>query len=317
MKLKDFGELKLIEKIRTMVGKRQPDITVAIGDDACVLKDGSVITADSFVEGVHFDLSYLSFTDLGKRVVCATLSDLAAMAAEPKLILVSLLLRSDLKVTDIIELYRGIEAIAKIFSVEIAGGDVVSSKHFALTLTALGKTKKPILRSTARPGDYLYITGYLGLAEAGRLALKNRLNKKLFKPTIDRHLTPIPRIREALKLRNSISAMIDISDGLSTDANHLAVESKVRIEIFKSALPIHPAVMEISRNLSVPLDRLLLHSGEDFELLFTARKKASHKLLGTKIRKIGIVKKGNGVYLIDRKRERLISGGYEHLTNRP
>jgi thiamine-monophosphate kinase len=314
MLLKDFGELKLIERIKTIVRRRQADIITAIGDDACVLKDGTVATTDSFVEDVHFDLRYMNFFDIGTRTACATLSDIAAIAAEPKLLLVSLFLCSDLKVDEITQLYRGMETIAKMFSVEIAGGDVVSSKTFSLTLTALGKTKKPILRSTARPGDFLYATGYLGLAEAGRLALKNRLSKKEFKTAIDRHLAPIPRIREALKLKKSISALIDTSDGLSTDASHLATESKVRIEIYKSALPIHPAVKEISRHLSVPLDKLLLHSGEDFELLFTSPQKIPPKILNVKVTKIGFVKKGSGVYLIDEKRQsRLRPGGYEHL----
>ncbi len=316
MNLRDYGELKLIEWIRDHVGRRQSEVKITIGDDACVVKDGTVLTTDSFVEGVHFDLSYLSFFELGTRIACATLSDIAAMAAEPKLLLISLFLRPDIRVNEITQFYRGVESIAKMFSVEIGGGDVVSSPTFALTLTALGKTKKPTLRSAARPGDFLYITGYLGLAEAGRLALKNRLSKKEFKTAIDRHLCPIPRIREARKLKNSLSAMIDTSDGLSTDANHLSVESKVRIEIFKPALPVHPAVKEISSRLSIPLDKLLLHSGEDFELLFTSRKKIPPKILNTKISKIGIIKKESGVYLIDEtRRSRLGSGGYQHLQN--
>lgn len=315
MELKDVGELKLIEEIRRIVKKRRREIIIGIGDDSCVLSDNTVLTTDAFVQGVHFDLKYMNFGNIGTRVVGATLSDLAAMGAQPICILVSLLLPPHFKIEDVLECYKSMERSAKRFNTEIAGGEVVNSPSFSLVLTAFGKTENPVLRKGANPGDRLFITGEIGLAEAGRLALKNGLDKIVFKKAIKKHLSPIPRLKEAKVIANFTSAMIDTSDGLSTDSFHLACESKVKIEIFFDRLSISSEAREISKILEIPLEEFVLNSGEDYELLFTSKRSVPNRILKTRITEIGMVEKGEGVWLVkDGKKKEIKPRGYEHFV---
>uniref|UniRef100_A0A7C6A9E7 Thiamine-monophosphate kinase n=1 Tax=candidate division WOR-3 bacterium TaxID=2052148 RepID=A0A7C6A9E7_UNCW3 len=336
MRLNQLGETKVIQIIKRIAYRRRSDVLVSIGDDACVLRDGTVITTDSYLDKVHFDLSYMSFQDIGKKVACATLSDIAAMAARPIGLFIALLVPPETRRKSLVSLYQGIDEICRMFSVEIAGGDIVASEKLAMTLTALGKTKRPILRSTAQPGDYLYITGKLGLAETGRLILKlgmrdaecgiGVLSKKNFliptseiKKAVQRHIAPIPRIFEAQKIVRYATSMIDTSDGLSTDAFHLAAESKVKIKIFADSLPISNITTYIVKSakggLRLPLSDFVYNAGEDYELLFTTRKELPfNRILGTEITRIGIVEKGSGVWIIEKgKTKRLSPKGYDHL----
>jgi len=336
MQLNQLGEIKVIEIIKKITKRRLPAVSVSIGDDACVLKDGTVITTDSYLENVHFDLAYMSYTDVGKRAACATLSDIAAMAAKPIGLFISLFVPTKMKEQDLISLYRGMDEICRIFSVEVAGGDIVASEKLGLSLTALGKTKRPVLRSTARPGDFLYITGNPALAETGRLILKFgmeneesgigiRSRRDFLVPTseikkaIQRHIAPIPRILEAQKLAKYATSMIDISDGLSTDAFHLAAESKVKIKIFAKALPVAKITKEIAKIYNQPMPEFIYNSGEDYELLFTTQKELPfNRLFKTPITKIGIIEKGKGVWIVEAEKEkRLLPKGYDHLRFAP
>jgi thiamine-monophosphate kinase len=359
MRLNQLGESKVIEIIKKITGRRQPEVLVSIGDDASVLKDGTVITTDSYLENVHFNLSYMSFKDVGKRSACATLSDIAAMAAKPIGLFISLFVPSKMQDKDLIGLYQGMDEICRIFSVEIAGGDIVAGEKLGLSLTALGKTKRPILRSTAQPDDYLYITGNLALAETGRLILQSKatsdksqvnpfqqegsrrlqpakhlaaqpkgcgyptlkispfgqIKESKVQPAIQRHIAPIPRIFEAQKLAKYATSMIDTSDGLSTDAFHLATESEVKIKIFAEALPVANITKEITKVTNQPMPEFIYNSGEDYELLFTTRKELPfNRILKTPITKIGIVEKGRGVWIVEAGKERrLLPKGYDHL----
>jgi len=157
---------------------------VGIGDDAMVLNSGIVVSTDSFVEGVHFDLNYFTMFSLGYHCMAASLSDLAAMGALPSCALISLMLAPDITKNKIRQLYRGFQKICQKYQVNISGGDVVSSPSLNLTITVIGVTKNPLLRSRARPGQFLYMTNFLGLAEVGRLALKGQLPKRRFSASI-------------------------------------------------------------------------------------------------------------------------------------
>jgi thiamine-monophosphate kinase len=324
MQLKQLGETKVIEIIKKIAVRRQPEVLVSIGDDASVLKDGTVITTDSYLENVHFDLSYMSIADVGKRAVCATLSDIAAMAAKPICLFIALFVPPPMKEKELKSLYQGMDEICRLFSVEIAGGDIVAAEKLGLSLTALGKTKKAILRSTARPGDYLYITGNIALAETGRMILNTPLlssphrwgRKKVGgKQAIQRHIEPIPRIFEAQKISRYATSMIDTSDGLSTDAFHLATESKIKIKIFAEALPVAPITKEIAKITKQSLQEFVYNSGEDYELLFTTKNELPlKKLFKTPITKIGMVEQGRGVWIVEKGKERrLLPKGYDHL----
>lgn len=358
MRLLDLGEIKTIEFIKRIIKgsyftrHASRFVKVGIGDDACVLKDGTIVTTDAYIENIHFSLDYFTIYEIGQRVVCGTLSDIAAMAGKPIALFVSALLPSNMKQTQLQELYNGMQSIANKFNFEIAGGDIVAYPKLGLVITVLGKTKEAKLRSTAKPGDYLYVTGYCGLSETGRIALKNRLSRKVFTTSIKRHTCPIPRINEALKLKKYINALIDTSDGLSTDVFHIASESNVKIKIFADKIPIHRETIKlyntvitrsivtkqslIVNSLRLPRSlqslamtdfvmKLALNGGEDYELLFTSNtKNLPLSILGTKLTQIGIVesrpctqrrdKQGRGVYLIkDNTKIPLLSNGYDHF----
>lgn len=323
MQLRDLGELKTIELIKKLTSSQQHKLVpssfvkIGIGDDAAVLKDDTVITTDAYLESVHFSLNYFNFYQIGQRVVCATLSDIAAMTAQPLAVFVSALLPPYLEQKQLKELYSGMQSVTSNFSCEIAGGDIVAYPKLGLILTAVGKTKNAKLRSTAKVGEYLYISGYCGLSETGRLALKNNLPVKKFIQSIKRHTCPVPRINEAVKLKKSINAMIDTSDGLSTDVYHIAEESKVKIIIFAEKIPIHKetnACCLFSANRAI---NIALNGGEDYELLFTSDKNLLTRNLGVKITQIGKVEKGNGVFLIKGNKEiPLLPQGYNHFTKK-
>jgi thiamine-monophosphate kinase len=317
MKVKFLGEIKTIRMIRKLVEKRNKEILVGIGDDCCVLKHGEILTTDSFLEGVHFDFRYFDYKTLGERITCATLSDIAAMAGKPILILVSLYLPKETKKEELIALYQGIEKISERFNCEVAGGDIVAAKKLGITLTALGKSEKPIRRNSAQVGDKVFLTGYLGLAETGRIALLNSFPRNQFPKAISRHLRPLPRIFEALKLRKRMNSLIDTSDGLSTDLSHIAKESRVRIKIFWERLPVSEETRRLCREKKIDLANFLFSAGEDFELLFTAQGKIPKKVMGLKITEIGICEKGEGVFWEREGKEYpLLPTGYDHLTPR-
>jgi len=307
-----MGELSLIKLIRKKFPKTRKEILIGIGDDAMVFKNGMVVSTDSFVEGVHFDLRYFSFYALGYRTMAASLSDLAAMAAKPISALISLYLPKVIKKNEVIQLYNGFKDICKDFEVDISGGDIIESPYWGITITVIGYVKKPLLRSGAKPGQSLYVTNYLGLAETGRIVMKEGLPEKLFPVAVRRHLFPKPRIFEASKIKPYTTACIDTSDGLSTDTYHIGEESKVKIIIDGDKLPIHSEVKKLCAIKKIDRFKFILSSGEDFELLFTTCKLP--KITGLKIFNIGRVLKGKGIYLsLNGKIKRLHPSGYEHL----
>ncbi|NOR17653.1 thiamine-phosphate kinase [candidate division WOR-3 bacterium] len=334
---KNQGELSLIRLIRKRFPKKRKEILKGIGDDAMVFRNGFVISTDSFFENIHFDLKYFSMYALGCHTMAASLSDLAAMGALPVCCLVSLNLTKYIGVKDIEQLYNGFEKMAKRYKFDIAGGDVVTSPGFGMTITVIGRTRKSLMRSGAKPGQALFITNFLGLAEVGRSVLKYNLPQKEYQDAVNKHLFPEPRINEAQSIQQYATSCIDTSDGLSTDAIHLAEESRVKIVIDSEHIPIHSEVGEFCSIKKIDPLQFILSAGEDFELLFTARrlpgdkfqvprtknqnsrtknqetrtKKQGPKL---KIFKIGRVMKGRGVYVSERGKEKRIEPtGYEHL----
>jgi len=310
-----LGEAAAIELIARMVHHRNPEIRKAIGDDAALYRDGLVVTTDAYLEDVHFDRSYLDLSAVGARAMCGTLSDIAAMCARPIGVFVSLLVPAGVTRNELRKLYRGMDAVCSMFKTEIAGGDIVASPKLGLALTALGRTEHPALRSAARMGDWVYLTGDVALAETGRLALTHGLNPRNYAQAIERHACPIPRIKESLRLARHIHGLIDTSDGLSTDAGHIAIESRVRIVLDLDALPVSPETRRLAAELELDLTKFLISSGEDYELLFTSPDPAL-RLDRTAVRltRIGHVEAGRGVFLVSgRRRRRLKPSGYDHL----
>lgn len=304
--MKSWNELKAVGFLKKLSNK--------IGDDCAVLEKGIIITTDAFVEDTHFELKYFSFKEVAKKSFSATLSDIAAMAGYPKYLFIAFLYPPYLKEKDFKEIYNTYKNLAKRYKITIAGGDIVRSEKLGIVLTCLGYAQKPILRSNAKIGDRVYLTGFLALSETGRLALKYNLDKNKFKWAIKKHLNPEPRIKIAQILKDKINSLIDTSDGLACDAYNLAKASKVKIEIFFNKLPIAEETYLLCEKLNLDLKDFILKSGEDFELLFTTNKKISKEIDKIKISEIGIVEKGKEVYLIkEKKKEKILPIGYQHI----
>jgi len=341
-----LSEDTLIRTIqRTVKGRGR--VRLGIGDDAAVLKDGTVITTDAYAEGVHFDLSYMTLRQVGERCACGAISDVVAMAAEPEAVLVSLALPArrgrGLEVggrgtvgsagSAVRELYRGIDSVCAEMGCEVAGGDIIVADKLLLALTVAGKTRSPRLRSGARPGDKLYVTGYLGSAESGRMILaaevrshktetrsqNRRSGRRKAKgdwrlPLVKRHLRPMPRLAVMRALKSLTHGLIDTSDGLATAARHLSEMSRVRVVLEPEALPVLPSTRRLCAERGRDPLGFALEAGEDYELLFTSSRQVSGVVSGVKVTRIGTVEKGRGLWIEEDGRALPVTAsGYDHL----
>ncbi len=257
-----MSEFRLITNIRTQVAT-SPLVDLAIGDDAALLSsailEGNqqlVVTKDIVMDGTDFLIDSCGYRAAGRKALAVNLSDIAAMAAEPVGAFVGLVLPMSASHQDGLDLMSGIEELARQFNTVIPGGDTNSwDGKLAVSITLLGRVEKgkAVTRSAAQPGDILCVTGSLGGSILGH------------------HLTFMPRIQEARWLASnySLHAMLDLSDGLSSDIQHIINESKVGILLDASKIPITDDAHQLSKqSRKTPLDHAL-DDGEDFELLFT------------------------------------------------
>jgi thiamine-monophosphate kinase len=328
----DIGEFGLIERIRRTAGKNPKNsrILIGIGDDAALFKlspgMACAATTDTMVEGVHFDLRYTTFLDLGHKAMASNLSDIAAMGGKPLLALVSLSLPAKISVNDVDRLYDGMCSMAKKHRVVVAGGDIVKSRELSITLTLLGECdpKNTGLRSGARLGDAILVTGTLGASQAGLDLLNSKSKIKNQKSKlVQKHLRPEPRVSEAKLLagRFKLHGMIDISDGLASELHHLSQASRVGIVIDQGALPLDERASDIARILGRDPLGYCLYGGEEYELLFTLPPREAIKARdlvrkhGTPCAIIGQAVKGSQVSIISRKgrKEKLTNRGYKHF----
>jgi thiamine-monophosphate kinase len=282
MKISELGEFKLIERLRRLMPPPRPGLRVAIGDDTAAWQPsaGSLVlaTCDSQVEGRHFLRAKATPYQIGRKALAVNLSDIAAMGGTPTCALISLGLPNDLEVAFVDELYRGLLDEAKPFDVSIAGGNFSSADQIFVDVTIFGEAEPQhvLLRSGARPGDVVMLTGDIGAASVGVDVLMAERETPLRPAARDVVLqaaqTPTPRVREGQVIARSglASAMIDISDGLAADMGHLCDESGVSVRLFAELLPIANTTVEVSTAMGRdPLDPAL-HGGEDYELLVTA-----------------------------------------------
>lgn len=264
----------------------------------------AVTSIDTVVEGVHFSLSTHSPADVGWKALATALSDLAAMGAAAGEAYVSLVLPKGFD--DGEELVRGMESLAQATGATIAGGDVVSGPALTVTVAVVGwadSEDELVGRDGARPGDLVGVTGRLGGSEAGRLALERGEPKPA--DLVERHRRPRPRLAEGRALAQAgATAMIDLSDGLATDAGHLARASGVRLAVNLGALPRPPGVDS----------EAAASGGDDYELLFTvAPEHRAQAEEAAHVTWLGEVEAGDGVVLLD-EAGRPVTGlsGYEH-----
>lgn len=321
--LPTFGPGREFERIREFLGTNPDDATIRVGpgDDACVLSDGLVLATDLCLEGIHFRSEWISWEEAGGRAAAAGLSDLAAMGADPVGLLISLATPRDDGVGEAV--MAGVRRVAGAGGALLLGGDLTRSPGPTLIdVVSVGRVGAPLVRSNARAGDELWVTGSLGGA-AGAVAAWERTGSA--PPGLRRAFAhPTPRIAEAKWLSAAgAHAAIDLSDGLAGDAAHLGAASGVEVEIEPAAVPVHPALEEAAATILKGIDpfELALHGGDDFELLvaapagaLTARVDEFRERFHLSLSRIGRVTPGEGVSLADEGgRRRVGRGGYDHF----
>ncbi len=336
------GELELLSRIRTRAGGAHPGgVRLGIGDDCALLRvragEELAVTTDLSIDGRHFKVDWHAPEVVGHRTLARGLSDLAAMGARPVAAFLSLGLPPELvqnteaRASWISRFYDGFLTLAEQHTTPLAGGDLAQSPVAVADIVLVGavKSTRALLRSGARPGDLLYVTGRLGGAAAGLARLAEfaaaasgkkqaagrfglRIPRKLHS-ALEGHFYPQPRLTQGLWLakRGLATAALDLSDGLSTDLNHLCEESGVAAEVDAAALPVHPSATP----------EQALNGGEDYELLFAARPgvRIPHAIAGIPVTRIGrVVRKRAGrpaaVLIHESGARPLEPRGWEHFS---
>jgi thiamine-monophosphate kinase len=338
-------EFDFIERIRQRVADQRgandftSSLLLGLGDDAAIFQQRTgretVVTADLLVEDIDFRLDTTTPRLLGYKALAVSLSDIAAMGARPRFALLSIGVPQEIWDTDFVdELYEGFFALAETYNVTLVGGDVSRTlERIVIDSIVIGEVEsgRAVRRSGARPGDHIFITGALGGATAGlRLLergarLRRRPPRSFYYRAIEqlllRQLCPEPRIPWGVTLGEErlATAMIDISDGLSSDLAHLCRESNVGATIDASRIPIDPSVVNLCGRRALDPLLLALHGGEDFELLFTVRPRnlswLPHRIGGVPATYIGDVTKDAGHIRIKEGSHvwTLEPGGFHHF----
>jgi len=298
--LSELGEFALIEQLTQHFKCDQKSTLLGIGDDAAVIHHSNahtVVSTDLLVEGVHFDLSYVPLKHLGYKAVIVNLSDIYAMNAQPKQITVSVAVSNRFPVEALTELYAGVGLACKNYGVDLVGGDTSSSTTgLLLSVTALGAVnpKKLVSRNGAQPNDLLVVSGDLGGAFAGLQVLERekavfKVNPNLqpelssYTYSVGRQLKPEAR-KDVIALLETLkivpTAMIDISDGLSSEILHLSKRGNVGFHVYEEKIPIDSEVVSICEEFKINSITPALNGGEDYELLFTVPQDAYEKIKG-------------------------------------
>jgi thiamine-monophosphate kinase len=330
----DMGEFALIDRLqRFLQAPSGSQVIKSIGDDCAVVQASPeselILTTDSQEEGVHFRLDWSSPEDIGWRCLAVNVSDIAAMAGRPLGAVVALSLPAALHVAFVDGLYTGMQELAREMACPIIGGNITkTSGRVSVTITVLGEVPKgqAIYRSGARPGDEIWVTGALGGAKAG-LELLLQPDTVVGMPTayaLACYRRPQPRLREAQFLRQhaTLNSLLDISDGLAGDLQHICKASGVGAQIEANAVPIHDDIRRIARALQIEPLSFALHGGEDFELCFTTSPMQIEPIradfeqqFNRSLVRVGTVRTGTDITLqqADGAETPLVARGYDHF----
>ncbi|GAA3570883.1 thiamine-phosphate kinase [Snuella lapsa] len=325
--LSDLGEFGLIEHLTKNFKITQESTVKGIGDDAAVLEFKNkqvVVSTDLMVEGVHFDLSYMPLKHLGYKAVVVNLSDVYAMNAKATQITVSIAVSNRFPLEALEDLYAGIETVARIYGIDVIGGDTTSSnKGLLISVTAIGEVDSDgvVYRNGAKPNDLLVVTGDLGGAYMGLQILERE--KEVFKVNpnnqpdlepysyiVERQLKPEAR-KDIVKLLTDLevkpTAMIDISDGLSSEIMHICTQSNVGCDLYEEKIPLDPQVISTCEEFDIDSTTVALNGGEDYELLFTVSQDDYPKIKANpNFSVIGFIKEASaGLHLVTRAETRI------------
>ena len=325
--LSALGEFGLIDHLTKDFKITNKSTVYGIGDDAAILDFGSertLVSTDFLIEGIHFDLSYMPLKHLGYKAVMVNLSDIYAMNAEAMQITVSIAVSNRFPLESLEAIYEGIKTAAKLYNIDVIGGDTTTSQSgLIISITALGSAVKDkiVKRNGANPNDLIVLSGDIGGAYLGLQVLERE--KQIFKvnpnnqPDLDpysyiveRQLKPEAR-RDIIKLLADLevvpTAMIDVSDGLSSELLHLCNNSKVGCDLYESKIPLDPQVISTCEEFNLDSTTVALSGGEDYELLMTIAQKDYPKIKANpNLTVIGYVTEHNaGANLITRAEEKI------------
>ncbi|MCB2214586.1 thiamine-phosphate kinase [Desulfofustis glycolicus] len=331
-----WSELDLIKHFAGSCRIDKKQLIKGIGDDCAVLHPAGdeawVLTTDMLVDTVHFDTSWHPAFQLGRKCLAVNLSDIAAMGATPHSVMLSVALPDTIETVWLEQWLQGLASMIDEFDCALIGGDTVRGAQLTISITALGTTarNRVILRSTAGPGDTIFVSGYLGSAAAGLLFCRDKaalpaVDEQLKAPFIKRHLDPSPDVFCGSLLAQSglVTAMQDLSDGLATDLAHIAEQSHLAAIVDAERLPGHPDLAQVCRLLErSPID-LQVAGGDDYHLVFTVKRGAEQELIdylarhdGPPIYKIGRTEPGSGVHLLhDGESSDIAFRGFQHHGN--
>jgi thiamine-monophosphate kinase len=287
--LSELGEFGLINRLAQSTPLDHPSTLKGIGDDAAVIDQGEhvmLVTTDMLLEGIHFDLAYMPLAHLGYKAVVVNVSDIAAMNGVPSQVTVGLGLSNRFSVEAVDALYQGIREACKAYKVDLVGGDTTASPSgLVISVTAIGKAQKEQVsyRNGAQLNDIVCVTGDLGGAYMGLQVLEREkavfssnpdMQPKLeeYKYLVQRQLRPEARmdiIHELAEIGVVPTAMIDVSDGLSSELLHLSTQSNLGVRVFEDKIPIDQMTYQTAVDFKLDPITCALNGGEDYELLFT------------------------------------------------
>jgi thiamine-monophosphate kinase len=329
--LSQIGEFGLIRRLTSGFVTQNKETIKGIGDDAAVIRSNAgtdtLISTDMLLEGVHFDLTYMPLKHLGYKAAVVNFSDIYAMNGRPKQLFVSLACSNRFPVEALEQIYEGLLLACKAYGVDLAGGDTTSSKAgLILSLSVSGEVAsgKAVLRNGAKTGDLLVVSGDLGGAYVGLQVLEREKTVFMEHPgaqpdlegndyILERQLKPEARM-DVVEFLNEVgaipTAMIDVSDGLSSEILHICSQSNVGCRLYEEKIPIDPTTYAMAREFELDPTVCALSGGEDYELLFTISQSDYEKIKGSPLLTIigHITDASEGVNMIDK------SGGMHQLT---